>query len=120
MRTSFSTNEELQTLIVELRKAASAGKVPLWKRIAADLSKPTRQRRAVNLSRIDRYTKENDVVIVPGKVLSSGDLTHKVQVAAFTFSQQAKEKIAKAQGSAVSITDLLQKNPEGKKVKIIG
>ncbi|MFT4344029.1 MAG: 50S ribosomal protein L18e [Candidatus Woesearchaeota archaeon] len=120
MRTSYSTNEELQALIAELRKAASDKKAPIWKRIASDLSKPTRQRRVVNLSRIDRYTGDNDIVIVPGKVLSSGELTHKVHVAAFTFSNQAKEKIAKAQGSAVSIAELLQKNPDGKKVKIIG
>ena len=120
MRTTLSTNEELQSLIVSLRKAATEGEVKLWKRIASDLSKPTRQRRAVNLSRIDRFTKDNDVVIVPGKVLSSGDINHKIQVAAFTFSKAAKEKIAQAKGNAISISELLKSNPKGKGIKIIG
>jgi len=120
MRENFSTNENLQSLIIELKKIASVENVKLWKRVAADLSRPTRQRRVVNLSRIDRYTKDNDIIIVPGKVLSSGDIKHKVQVAAFTFSKAAKEKIAQAKGEAISINDMLKTNTKAKGIKIIG
>lgn len=120
MRQTYSTNEELHVLLGELRKAASGDKALIWKRIAADLSKPSRQRRVVNLSRISRYTKENDVVVVPGKVLSAGDLNHKVQVAAFTFSHSAREKIEQAKGKAVTIRELLQSKPDGKGIKLIG
>jgi large subunit ribosomal protein L18e len=119
MRKSYSDNEELQTLIKELCKIASTEKVMLWKRVATDLSRPSRQRRAVNLARIDRYTTDNEFVVVPGKVLSSGDITHKVNVAAFNFSKDAKTKI-NAKGKALSITELLKSNPKAKGVKIIG
>ncbi|MDP7115849.1 MAG: 50S ribosomal protein L18e, partial [Candidatus Woesearchaeota archaeon] len=71
-----ATNDGMKTLIVELLKKASTDKIPLWKRVASDLSKPTRQRRIVNLSRINRFTKENETIVVPGKVLGDGLLDH--------------------------------------------
>ena len=120
MRTSFSPNEELQQLIFELKKVASIEKVGIWKRVAADLSKPTRQRRIVNISRIDRYCNDNDVIVVPGKVLSTGDVTHKLSIAAYRFSGMASEKIKKAQGKVLTIKELLKSNPKGKGVRIIG
>lgn len=120
MRTSFSTNEELQNLILDLKKVSTEEKVNLWKRIAADLSKSSRQRRIVNISRINKFTRDNDFVIVPGKVLSEGDIDHKVNVAAFNFSKAARDKITKANGSVLSIPELVKSNPKAKSVKIIG
>jgi large subunit ribosomal protein L18e len=120
MRKNHSLNDELHNLIAVLRKTSAVEDVNLWKRIALDLSKSTRTRRVVNLSRINSYSKDNDTVIVPGKVLSSGNIDHKVQVAAFTFSKAAKEKISNAKGTAISISELLKSNPKAKGIKIIG
>jgi|TARA_B100001964_G_C13855067_1_gene431903 large subunit ribosomal protein L18e len=115
-----ATNDGMKTLIVELLKKASTDKIPLWKRVASDLSKPTRQRRIVNLSRINRFTKENETIVVPGKVLGDGLLDHKVTVAAFSFSQNAIDKMTKVQAKAISINELMKEDIKGKKVKIIG
>src|SRR3989344_2988353 len=90
-----STNPILQNLIQELKKRSTEQSVKLWKSVALDLEKPTRQRRVVNLSRINRYTKENEIIVVPGKVLGSGLLDHKLTISAFQFSGGAKEKIEK-------------------------
>jgi large subunit ribosomal protein L18e len=120
MRTSKTTNNDLKLLISELRKVSSVEEVALWKRIATDLSKPTRQRRAVNLSRINKFTKENDVVVVPGKVLSVGDIDHKLEIAAYQFSEAAKNKIESAKGKVITLPELLKSNPKGKGIKIIG
>ena len=114
------TNEYLQSLIQELKKASAMQKVGLWGRIAEDLSVATRQRRIVNLSRINRYTKANEVIIVAGKVLGSGVLDHNVVVAAWNFSDGAKEGIEKAKGKCLSIPELLKQNPKGKDVRVIG
>lgn len=114
------TNLELRSLIEELKKKHYSDNRPIWKRIAKDLERPTRNRRAVNLSRINRYTKENETVIVPGKVLASGDLNHSLVIAAWRFSGQAIDKIKKANARAISIYDLVKENPEGKNVRIIG
>ena len=119
MRTG-PTNQELKSLIEELRKKAYVDNSMIWRRIAEDLSKPARQRRIVNLSRINRYTKPNETVIVPGKVLSSGDLDHSITIAAWQFSDQAKKKIEKASSKAILIKDIMKEDIKGKKVKIIG
>jgi len=112
-------NEVERHLIEMLRQASYSGN-PIWKKVADDLNVPTRQRRVVNLSKLERLTSDNDVVIVPGKVLASGEISHKITVAALKFSREALEKLKKSGSSAISIQELLKKNPEGKGVKIIG
>lgn len=112
-------NIQLKALIVSLKKHAIENEAPLWKRIALELERPSRNTRAVNISRISRYTKPDDVIIVPGKVLSSGELTHPVTVAAYAFSQTAAQKIS-AKGKVEQILELAKKNPKGTNIKIIG
>ncbi|HLC85710.1 MAG TPA: 50S ribosomal protein L18e [Candidatus Nanoarchaeia archaeon] len=118
-RRTGPTNLALKNLIIELKKQATKEKIALWKRIATDLSKPTRKRREVNLGKINKYTREGETAIVPGKVLSEGEFTKKITVAAYKFSEKAKEKISQA-GKAISIKELMKDNPKGKKVRIIG
>jgi len=113
-------NSKLQTLIVELKKTSIEKDVKLWKRIASELEGSTAKRRAVNLSRIDKYSREDEIVIVPGKVLSMGNLSKKLTVAAYRFSGNALEKIKASGGKALNIEELLKKNPQGKNVRIIG
>ena len=115
-----STNSVLQSLIQELKTVSSTQKSGLWKRIAEDLEKPTRQRRIVNISSINRFTKPNEIIIVPGKVLGYGSLNHSLTVAAFSFSESAREIIEQAKGKCLTIKELVQKNPKAKDVKIIG
>ena len=116
MKRTGSTNPELNNLIAELRQLSLSQKAPFWKRIAKDLAKPTRQRRNINLSRINRYTESNDTVVIPGKVLGTGEPNEKVTVAAWQFSQSAKEKLK----NNLTIKELMEKNPKAKKLKIIG
>ncbi|MBI2523301.1 50S ribosomal protein L18e [Candidatus Woesearchaeota archaeon] len=120
MKRTGPTNPLLRDLIGELKKRGNEQEVNLWKRIASDLEKPTRQRRAVNLSRINRHTKENEVVVVPGKVLGSGDLNHKLTISAYQFSEQAKDKLEKCGAQIVSLLDLSKEKPNGKNIRIIG
>ncbi len=112
------TNPQLKKLIADLRSLSTKEKVSLWGRLADDLSRTTRQRREVNLYRINN-AKEGETAVVPGKVLSKGDLNKKTTVAAFRFSEKAKEKINKT-GKAISLQQLMKENPKGKKCRIIG
>ena len=114
------TNPELKELIRDLRKKTYEVKKGIWKRIAEELEKPHRKRRIVNLQRINKYTKEDEVVVVPGKVLANGELNHKLTIAAFSFSKQAIKKIEKVGGRAISIRELMDQKPKGDGVKIIG
>jgi len=112
-------NPNLAGLIQELKKLSIEKKVKLWKRIATDLEKPTRNRRIVNICKINKYAKPNETVIVPGKVLGVGELDRKISIAAYNFSEEALGKI-KAKGEALTIQELMQKNPKASKVRIIG
>ena len=114
------TNSVLLAIIEELKKKSNEQKANLWRRVADDLERPTRQRRVVNLSSISRHTKENEIIIVPGKVLGAGDLNHKITISAFQFSDGAKEKIEKAGAKIVPLLELSKVNPSGKGIRIIG
>ena len=120
MKRTGPTNNILQDLIGELKKRSNEQSVKLWKKVAIDLEKPTRQRRIVNLSKINRYTKENEIVVVPGKVLGSGDLNHKVTISAYQFSEQAKDKIEKTGSKILTLLELSKEKPNGKRLRIIG
>jgi large subunit ribosomal protein L18e len=103
-----------------LRRKSRENEAAIWRDAAERLSKPKRMRLAVNTSRIDRYTQENDDVLVPGKVLGAGIISHPVRVAALDFSDQARAKIVEAKGKCLSIPELLEMNPTGASVKLIG
>ena len=119
MKRTGPTNPLLHGLIQELKKKSVEHGVNIWKRIANDLEKPTRKRSIINLYKINKYTKDNETVIVPGKVLSVGDLDHPVTIAAFSFSGAALDKINK-KGKAILINDLMKESPKGKKMRIMG
>jgi large subunit ribosomal protein L18e len=113
-------NEKLENLISELKKKSIVEKVKIWKRIASDLEKSSRNRRIVNLYNINLYAKENEIVIVPGKLLATGDLNKKITIAAFEISKSALEKIKLSGSNVISIYELINKNPKGNKVRILG
>jgi large subunit ribosomal protein L18e len=115
-----TTNPQLIELIRFLKRQGRENKAEIWRDIAERLTKPSRKRIAVNLSRLNRHTKRNDVVAVPGKVLGAGEINHPITVAAFAFSEKAKEKIKAARGKCLSYSELVKKNPKGSNVKIIG
>ncbi len=114
------TNPERLKTIRLLRKIARENKAKIWWRIAELLEKPKRRRIAVNLSRINRYTRPGDVAVIPGKALGAGSLNHPVTVAAFSFSDKAKAKIEAAGGKCLTIEELAASNPKGSNVKLLG
>lgn len=112
----MKTNQNLIKLIRELKKLSNKEKVQIWKRVAEELERPTRKIRQVNVWKINKVTKKDETIIVPGKVLGDGDLDHEVNVAAYQFSEGAKAKIS----NNMLIEELMEKNPKGSKVRIIG
>jgi large subunit ribosomal protein L18e len=116
---SGSTDPNTRALINALRRTSTKHDVKIWKRVAELLSRPTRKRPAVNIGKIQRHSNDGDVIIVPGKVLGSGALTHKVTVAALNASASARSVIVSAGGSLITINELLAKVPKGKGVTII-
>ena len=62
------TNIVLLNLISELKKNSIEQNSAIWKRLAIDLERPARQRRVINLSKINMHAKDNEIIVVPGKV----------------------------------------------------
>ena len=112
----MKTNLQTRELVSALKKAGKT--VPLWKRVAEDLESSTRRMPRVNIEKLNRVVREGEIALVPGKVLSLGTLTGKMTVAAFQFSEPAREKI-QVKGQALSLQELLEKNPKGSKVRIV-
>jgi len=120
VKKNTKTNPMLIALINELKKKAHENNVTIWKDIALRLEKPSSKWPGVNLDRISRYINEKETALIPGKVLSTGNLTKKVSIAAWSFSEKSQEKIKKAGGKYISIEELLKSNPKGKDVRILG
>jgi large subunit ribosomal protein L18e len=120
MKETKSTNPELIQLIRFLKKQSRDKEARIWRDVAKHLAKAKQQRAAVNLSRINRHTRKGDAVVVPGKLLGAGVLDHSVTVAAFNASEKAIEKLSAAKAKYLSISELVEKNPKGANVKIIG
>lgn len=112
-------HEELKKLVSELKKLSIEKKVNLWKRVAEDLESSTRRQRIVNIYKLSKCAKENETILVPGKVLGTGDLEGSFTVAAYSFSNEAEKKISE-KGKAMSIEELMKKNPTAKNVRILG
>jgi len=113
------TNFELRRLAHELRKASRLYNAPAWRYVAELLLRPTRRRVVVNLSKINRYARDGEVVVVPGKVLGAGILEKPVTVAAYAFSREALRKIKAAGGRALTIKQLLEENKTARGVRIL-
>lgn len=114
------SNDQLKKLIDEMKKKSIESTTDFWKKVATNLEKPTRQRVIVNLSRISKFSKDNDTILVPGKVLGDGILDKKLNIAAFSFSQSAKDKIAESKSESISLEDLMKKDIKLSEIKIIG
>ncbi len=113
------TNPNLATLIDELLVAAAKNNAAVWKDVAERIAKPRRLYAAVNVSKIERYAKENEYVVVPGKVLGGGGISKPVKVAALSFSETARRKITEAGGECLRISELIKINPSGSNVRIM-
>ncbi|HNX48107.1 MAG TPA: 50S ribosomal protein L18e [Methanomassiliicoccales archaeon] len=113
------TDPNLLTLISALKAESRSSGAGIWRDIALRLEKAKANWAEVNLSKIERYASEGDVIVVAGKVLGSGAINKKVTVAAYGFSESAKMKIEAAGGKNLTIMELVKEMPQGTGVKIM-
>ena len=117
-RPTGPTNPILKSLIHEVRTHGYKEKSSFLIRLAELLEKSRRRKAEVNLSKLNRVCKENEVAVIPGKVLD-GLISKPITVAAFNFSHRARIDIEKAGGQTLTIRELMHKNPKGTNVRII-
>ena len=112
-QTEKKSNTELVETIINAKKQEA------WLEVASILSGPRRARICMNLEDINKKSKEGETVVIPGKVLSQGELTKKIKVIALNFSDKAKEKLLSSKCQIAYIQEEIKSNPSGKGVKVL-
>jgi large subunit ribosomal protein L18e len=110
----------IDNTIWSLRNAFKRSKAPIWRALQEELAGPRANRREINVRRLAEISKADEVVVIPGKVLGTGSLGHKLTVCAFSISETAAKKIIESGGTVLTFDDLINKHPDGKGVRIIG
>jgi len=87
--------------------------------VAEIISYPRRKRINMNLDKIDKETKAGESIIIPGKVLSQGEISKKIKIVALGFSENAKEKLLKHGCEISTIKEEIKKNPNANGLKIL-
>jgi large subunit ribosomal protein L18e len=82
------------------------------------LSSSRKNRIDANLSEIEKNIDDKKIIVVPGKVLSQGEVSKKIKVVALKFSEKAREKLIKSGCSIEIILNEIKKNPDAKDIKI--
>jgi large subunit ribosomal protein L18e len=114
------TNQVVIQMVKLLKQASVKNDAPIWSKLAKLALKTSSSKRIVNLNKINDITKENDVIVVPGKVLGTGNVLHKVTLSSFSISNSAAKKIIESGGKIISFSEMIEKFPTGKGVSIIG
>lgn len=118
-RTYEKTNPRLVNLITRLKEEGRSQEAHIWRDIATKLESSASRYAEVNISKINRYAIEGETILVPGKVLGTGTLQQPVKIAALNFSKSAMGKILQANGSYMTIEELLSDNPTGSRIRIL-
>jgi len=113
-QTLRKTNQELVDIIRQTKKKKA------WLKVAIALSGPRRKMARINLDKLEQESKSGEVLVVPGKVLSMGEVKNKFKVAALGFSEKAREKLKRTGCETLGILDAIKLSPEGKGIKILG
>lgn len=114
------TNQVVLHMAKDLKKASKKNDAPIWRRLAEYALKPSQARKTVNVKKISQLTKDNDIVAVPGKVLGTGNMSHKITLYSFSISNSAANKILEAGGKIIDYSELIEKTPTGKGVVLLG
>ena len=113
-------NQVVLHMVKDLKQASKKNEAPIWSKLADLALKPSSSKRTINLTRINRITKESDILFVPGKVLGTGNLSHKITLSSFSISTTAANKIIQSGGNIIAYSDMIKKFPTGKGVMIFG
>ncbi|MFW9827790.1 MAG: 50S ribosomal protein L18e [Candidatus Thorarchaeota archaeon] len=108
------SNYYVRKLIRDLWKT----KIKIWKKVSKKLSGPRRNNIIANLYRINKKTKKNQIIVIPGKILGMGELDHPLTIACLEYSKSAKKKIESSGSKLLTIEQLLEQNPKGSGVKV--
>ena len=118
-KSRIKRHQRRKTNPVILDTINAARKSPAWLPIIRIIANSTKKHAQVNLMDIDAKTTAGDTVVVPGKVLSLGDLTKKVRICSLSISESALDKLKQTKSEYVSILQEIKINPKAQGLKLI-
>jgi large subunit ribosomal protein L18e len=112
-------NQDLRFSVDSLLKISRENNSPIWREIAVALSGPRRNYAAVNVGKLSKICNQDDVIVVPGKILGSGIFDKKIKVSSLFISEKALRKLSEAGSEFIPLEKLAEEKPKGTGVKII-
>jgi len=112
-----STRTRLGKALAKHAKETGKG---LWKDASEAVLASRKNRPIVSIDVISKNSEEGAKVVVPGKVLASGSIDHKVTVAALSFSERARKKIIDSGGQCMNLSDFMESSKDVKWVLFLG
>jgi large subunit ribosomal protein L18e len=106
-------NNTLIKTILECKKNKN------WLEVASILSGPKKRHVILNLEDIEKKITNEKKIVIPGKILSQGEINKKIELIALKFSKKAEEKLNNQKIKFYSILEEIKKNPDAKDIKIL-
>ena len=121
MKTKTKIEKQLQkkTNSVLVETIIAGKKNDSWKEVVSILVGSRKNWANLNLEEIDKNSKDKEIIIVPGKVLSQGEISKKIKIVALGFSEKAKEKLLNIKCEVSTILEEIKKNPDAKGIKVL-
>lgn len=115
------TSKITKTIAIELGKHSTQTKSAVFDVLSEALLSSTRTRAEVNLHRLEKLAAlhKGKILVVPGKILATGEINTPVEVAALRFSTAAKTKITAAKGKVHSLQQLIQEKIPANKLVLV-
>ena len=95
------TNQSLIALIGDLKEQSRSTGSALWRDVALRLEASRSNWAEPNLSRLSRHASTEDMVLVPGKLLGSGEVEGKPSVAATVSAPELGSRLKAQEGASL-------------------
>jgi len=91
-----------------LKDAYRSTKRSIWNDLYRRIKRSSRSEfTRVNTSKLNRLAPEGAFIVVPGKVLGTGNVDKKLTVGALSYSRAARARIEGAGGKALTLSEFL-------------
>ena len=79
-------NQVVTHIANELKIASKKNDAPIWLKLAKTALKSNSNQKTINLKKINDNSDDGSAIIIPGKVLGTGVISHKIVLASFSIS----------------------------------
>jgi len=118
-KTKIKKHLKRKTNPLTLEVIELARKQKSWLPIAKIVASSTRNYSSLNLEEINKNSIAGETIVIPGKVLGTGEITKKIKLVAISFSEAALKNLKNSKTEYSTLNEEIKRNPEAKGVKIL-